>query len=316
MTVTENQNAFMSAIRVIPPALRTRVYSACRDICDKVQEIVLRADRPVCIYIGSKQMCLTDRSTLSSNVQNVMPQCATKAEVAECFNNVCGYSVYSHLNEIKEGYITLPGGHRAGISGTAVVSNAQLINVRDISTVSLRISREVKGSSTAICRRFADSEGGLLICGSPSSGKTTVLRDAARLLSTDYAMRVSLVDTRGELAGTNMGVAGNDVGLCDVLDGYPRADGIEQAVRCLSPYAVICDEVGSESDARAIASGVNSGVRFIASMHASSKEELAESDRGKKLLSTKAFSDIVFLKGREAPGVISSTYSLGEILSD
>lgn len=309
----ENQRGFESAIRVIPRHIRQRLLTAAASLESRIQEVVLRAERPVCVYIEGEQLSLTRTGCLTSTYDSQPLFIATTQDVTECFNNVCGYSVYSHLTEIKEGFVTLSGGHRAGISGTAVVSSGSIMNIRDVSTVSLRISRQILGCGEKIASDIAKSNGGLLICGSPSSGKTTVLRDVARLLSHTFKYRVSLVDTRGELAAVCRGVSQNDVGFCDVLDGYPRAEGIEQAVRTLSPQFVVCDEIGSLSDAKALMSGIHSGVRFIATMHAGSREELLKRANIGEILSTNAFDRIVFLKGREHPGVIDKEYNIGEL---
>ena len=289
---------------VIPPRIRSAVINATRDVESKVQDITLRAERSVSVSLGGVQYRVSPLGRLVKDWdgQDVLKLSST--ELSECFNNICGYSVYSHLNEIKEGFITLKGGHRAAVSGTAVVSSGDILNIRDISTISLRVAREVNGCAEEIAKYIVDG-GGLLLCGAPSSGKTTVLRDIGRLLSTVYNKRTSIVDTRGEIASISHSVAMNDVGLCDVLDGYPREKGIEQAVRCFSPEYIICDEIGSPSDIKAIENGINCGVIFVASIHASSKGELVKKKGIEELLSQGAFSGAAFLRGRERPGEIT-----------
>ncbi|MDO5124425.1 MAG: stage III sporulation protein AA, partial [Eubacteriales bacterium] len=194
-------------------------------------------------------------------------------------------------------------------------SGNEIVNIRDISTVSLRIAREIIGCGEFLAEDISKNNGGLLLCGAPISGKTTVLRDIARLLSTTYNRRVSVVDSRGELSAVKRGIPQLDVGLCDVLSFYPRALGIEQSVRCLSPEFIICDEIGSLGDADAIITGINSGVNFIATAHASSKEELLKKINIKNLLDLGAFRNVAFLKGRTSPGEVQKIYEIGEILS-
>ncbi len=304
-----------TALRVLPRSIRQKILNATMPYSNKIQEVVLRAEKPVCVYVDGVHKFVTNNGcvTDSSCTQELIK--TSVSEVAECFNNVCGYSVYSHLNEIKEGFLTIRGGHRVGISGTAVVSSDSIMNIRDISTISIRISRQIIGCAEKITDDLVRNTGGMLICGSPCSGKTTVIRDMARILSSDYGRRVSLVDTRGELAAVYQGVNQNDVGLCDVMNGYPRAVAIEHSVRSLSPEFIICDEIGSSSDVRAIMSGVNSGVRFIATIHASTKDELRGRNAVRQILETDAFDSVIFLYGRDRPGQFSDKYTKDEILN-
>ncbi len=303
-----------TALRVLPRSIRQKIFSATVRYSNNIQEVVLRAEKPVCVYVDGVQKFVTNNGCIidSNDAQELVN--TSISDVAECFNNVCGYSVYSHLNEIKEGFLTIRGGHRVGISGTAVISSDSIMNIRDISTISVRISRQIIGCAKTITEHLIKNLGGMLICGSPCSGKTTVIRDMARILSSDYGRRVSLVDTRGELAAVYQGVNQNDVGLCDVLNGYPRASAIEHSVRSLSPEFIICDEIGSPSDVRAIMNGVNSGVRFVATVHASTKEELCGRNTVRQILETDAFDSVVFLSGRDRPGRVSDKYTKDDIL--
>lgn len=309
------KNPLDDVINILPVRLRNLLNNATKDISHRIGEISLRSNRPLCAYIDGEQFSLSYRGVLIR--QNTADDLVvvTHEEVSDTFNNICNYSVYSHLNEIKEGYITMSGGHRAGISGTAVVSGGEMVNIRDISTVSLRVARQIKGCGDTLAEDISSANGGFLICGAPISGKTTVLRDIARLLSTKHNRRVSVVDSRGELSATSRGKPQLDIGLCDVLSLYPRALGIEQSVRCLSPEFIICDEIGSEEDAKAIISGINSGVSFIASVHVGTVEELVKKKNIRNLLELGAFERVAFLKGRSSPGEIEKICGIGEILS-
>ncbi len=312
--MNDNQtNSYQSALRVIPSSLRSKLTIATKAQSDTIQDIVLRSNRPVCVYTGNRQMYLTKTGCLINDYNSQELVVSTSQEVTECFNNVCGYSVYSHISEIKEGFITIKGGHRVGIAGTAVISSGAIHNVRDISTVSIRISRQIKGCAEKLTQKFISRKGGLLICGSPCSGKTTVIRDMARLLSTVYSSRVALIDTRGELASVCQGISQNDIGMCDVLDSYPRVDAIEQAVRSLSPQYIVCDEIGSLQDVKAILHGVNSGVCFVATIHADTKEELLSRKNINDILGTGAFEEFVFLSGRDKPCVVKEKLTLEEL---
>ncbi len=316
MNDVKTKNRILSATTPLLPVIRNAISNMPDESIDNLREIRLRIGLPVTLNIGgvhkyiAKNGCVIDSYTM----QNMLV--CNEQMMNDAFKNICGYSVYAHLSEITSGFITMPFGHRAGICGTAVLSEGKIINIRDISSISIRISRQIVGLSRDMSAKFAKSYGGLLLCGAPSSGKTTFLRDMARLLSTEYSFTTSVVDTRNELSGSYRGKPQNDLGFSDVLVSYPRIKGIEHALRSLSPQVIICDEIGDKDDADAILSATNSGVRFIASIHASSPQELKERRFAKDILSTNAFSAVAFLSSPLTPGRISRILSVGDVLRD
>lgn len=290
-----------------------------RDIKNQAQELRLRVNKPisVCctggIYFlnqNGKFACYPDANTMIAN----------KSDIEECFRNICSYSIYSHQNEIRNGYITLSGGHRVGISGTAVFHEGIVSGMRDISAINIRIAREITGSANELFKTLkTDITGGLLIAGAPASGKTTILRDVARQLSSGICgnmKKVTVVDERGELAGTYMGVPQNNLGVCcDVLDGYPKALGIMQAIRSLSPEFIIFDELGGSDEVSAVEQGLNAGVTMISSIHAGSIDELINRKQAVALLETGAFGCVAMLSGHADPGKITGIYKAGDLLA-
>lgn len=316
MNDVKTKNRILSAATPLMPLIRNAISNLPEDSIENLREIRLRIGLPVTLNIGgvhkyiAKNGCVIDSYTM----QNMLV--CNEQMINDAFKNICGYSVYAHLNEITSGFITMPFGHRAGICGTAVLSEGKIINIRDISSISIRISRQIIGLSRDMSAKFAKSYGGLLLCGAPSSGKTTFLRDMARILSTEYSFTTSVVDTRNELSGSYRGKPQNDLGFSDVLVSYPRIKGIEHALRSLSPQVIICDEIGDKDDADAILSATNSGVRFIASIHASSAQELKERRFAKDILATNAFSAVAFLSNPITPGRISRILSVGDVLRD
>lgn len=278
----------------------------------QVQEIHIRTQKPVSLYCGNITYYVTNENQIVSCVTDNMLT-ASQIDINESFQNICSYSVYTRQSEIKNGYVTLRGGHRAGICGTAVYQGDSIINIRDISSINLRVAKEVKGVAENILKHIKLEKGGVLICGVPSCGKTTVLRDIARVLSTESNMKVCVVDERGELGGTYSGIVQNDLGMSDVLDGYKKSDGILHAVRCMSPEVVVCDEIGTDSEAQSITECLNSGVCVIASVHCADVKELLNKPQTRKLLSTNAFEYIVFLSDRKNPSVMREIYTLREL---
>lgn len=281
--------------------LSRRIYTALKPLDESflgsVCEIRLRAGKPLSFvtFEGISYLSVHGRVT-------GLP-CGTSftvsiSDIKESFQRICEYSVYSYTKDISQGFVTVGGGHRAGVYGTAVYSGGNITGIRDVSGINLRISREFKNcASELITSAFSDGLCGLLLCGSPSTGKTTMLRDTARLVSDMLLKKVTVIDERGEIAASVKGEAQNDVGInTDVLDGYGKADGITQAVRTLSPELVICDEIGSPEDCRVVSFGVNSGVSFAAAVHASCEDELKSKSEIMNLLRTGAFPKIVFLE--------------------
>lgn len=286
----------------------------------KAQEIRLRCGRPVMLSLPEGGIYVTKSLKPALSMRPGLLY-AGRAELNEAFRLICGCSVHSHQREIKNGFVVLAGGHRAGICGTAVTDGDTVTNIRDISSINLRIARDIDGAASGVAAVITRGENlrGTLVFGPPGCGKTTVLRDLARRLSNGAAtgrqLRVAIVDERGEIAATSSGSPQNDLGpCCDVLDGYPKGEGIMQAVRCLSPDVVICDEIGGNADARAISQGVNSGVTVIASAHADNARELCSRPQIAELIRIGAFEKGVWLKGRDEPGKIAGISDLKEYL--
>lgn len=237
------------------------------------------ADKRIRLPVGMSQLAeirlRTGRRACAVTLDGRMLKCSepfSQEDITACFLELCRNSVHSYAREISEGYITLPGGHRVGFCGTAVTGSGAVSTLRDVSSLNIRFAREVRGCARELCSRaFVDGLCSLVVAGKPLSGKTTVLRDMARILGETH--RVCVIDSRGELAGVHGGIPALDIGEnTDVLNGYPKAEGIMCALRSLSPEIIICDEIGS--DAEAVAQCMNCGVKLVVSAHAGSIREL------------------------------------------
>lgn len=306
---------FETVIKSISPNIGKRLKGLPKPIRDNLQEIRLRVNRPLALCCTDDTYYLTDSGCVTNTILDQPMLITTPREISDTFNTICNYSVYSRQNEIQNGFITISGGHRAGICGTAVIENNKIINIRCLSSINIRISKEHKNCSKEILSKLQAISSGLLICGSPCSGKTTIIRDIARILSTTYNKKVSVIDSRSEIAGTYKGVYQKDIGMCDILDGYSKSEGFDHALRCLSPDVIVCDEIGGDSDYKSLENAVNSGVAVIATLHCATPKELRQKPLISKLLNTGAFSQIIFLEGRTSPGKASSVINANDLIA-
>ena len=298
----QESERFYEAAGMLCDRVRAVLLHVAREAAAGAQEIRLRAGQPLAVYLGDGHR-FVEQSGACLLSPGPRPFTVSRSDLFESFRALCGYSVHTHEAEILRGYISVAGGHRAGVCGT--FSGAGM--VRDITSINLRIARQVKGVALPLARElFHGGLCGVLIAGAPSSGKTTLIRDLARVLSGGELGRfykVSVVDERGELGATSAGQAFNDLGPCaDLLCGYPKGMGIDIAVRTLSPQVIICDEVGRQDELDAIRMGMFSAVQMIATVHCAGEEELWRRPQARALLETGAFSKTVLLEGGAAPG--------------
>jgi len=290
---------FLSAIQSLPPRIKYALQAVPEHIQAIAQEIRFRQEKKIMLTCAGRDLILEDNFNYK----------LSKSQMEEIFLSLCGYSIHSCQHQIKDGYLTLQGGHRAGICGTAVIRDGQVASLRDISSINIRIARNIKGiSGELINRMYHNGIKGTLVCGAPSSGKTTLLRDLANTLSSGKNgkyYKVALADERGELSAVKDGSAFAIDGItCDVLNLYPKPVAIMQAIRCLSPDVIICDEIGTLDECEAILQGMNSGVPVIASIHAHDIAELLQKPQANMLIERNAFKYIAFLVGRDSPGKI------------
>lgn len=306
-----------SAIAFVSQRLKKVLLSVSPELKSNTSEIRLRNEQPVMLTVSGKSFLLSSDSNAVKRAEDAL--ICKREELMDSFNRLCEFSAHSFQNSIADGFITTYGGHRVGLTGTAVCSaDGNVSTIRDVSSLNIRVAREIRGCANGILKRVSVKKSkGLIIAGPPSSGKTTVLRDLIRQLSgfeNGESLKVCAIDERGELAATKNGIAQNDVGInTDVLTGYPKNSAILTAVKTMSPQVIACDEVATESEISAIAQGANSGISFIVTVHASGLEELVRRSQVERLVDIGCFENIVLLKGGSEPGKIENIYEAGEI---
>ena len=177
-----HQRPFDSAAQGLCGSLRTILFQIPESVKEKAQEIRLRANLPVAVYTGKETYFVKEQGRLTQRFDRTLPIVSSQ-EILDSFHHCCSYSVYSHQHEIRQGFVTMAGGHRVGVCGTAVYEENRVSGIRDISSLNIRIAREVYGAADELLGELDKEISGLLIAGPPSSGKTTILRDLARQLS-------------------------------------------------------------------------------------------------------------------------------------
>lgn len=281
---------WLTALRGLPPAVTRRV-----------QEVRLRAGCPLTVSLPEGERYVGAGGITMLRQKDVI--LCTPQQVEACFLRFCDHSVYAHEWELRQGYLAVPGGIRVGVAGRAVMDRGEIASVQAVTALCIRLPRFIRGCADWL-RTLVTAPGdpvSTLLVGEPSSGKTTLLRDLAAGLAARHH-RVAVVDERGELSGAE-GLLG-----CDVLLGYPKAEGVRQAVRCLAPEVVLFDELGSEEEAAAVSSCAHAGVAVVATLHGRTHSEMEWRPLSRLLLEQRAFAQWVFLSGRGTPGRYRGVY--------
>lgn len=270
----------------------------------EISEIRLRLERPSSVTIRNKNVLLIDYSCGNPIILN-------DVDMALCFKKICENSIYKYENEIKNGYITLHGGCRVGFCGTRTEGGF----IKDVSSISFRVSKSIADAASEIYPLLTE-HGRIcssLIISRPCAGKTTILTDISCKLAND-GYRVAIVDERCEIAAVYKGKPQKDVGkLCDVLDNYPKGEGMMIALRSLSPQVLICDEIGSSEDVNAMIQAMNAGVPVIASAHADDAQGFLLRPQLKFLVDSGAAEKLFFLEGPHRPGKLKQVLSVKEL---
>ncbi|MDA8442542.1 MAG: stage III sporulation protein AA, partial [Peptococcaceae bacterium] len=228
-------------------------------------------------------------------------------------------SIYAWEEELRNGFLTLKGGHRVGLSGKVVLDKGAVKAIRYVSSLNIRVSREVIGIARKVIPfLFADYHlQSTLIISPPQAGKTTLLRDLIRLISTGCAeiglpgLNVGVVDERSELAGCWEGVPQNDLGpKCDVLDCCPKAQGMMMLLRSMAPQVIVTDELGRAEDIYALEEAVNGGVAVLTTVHGLDASEVKRKPLLRELLATGVFQRTIILSRRLGVGTVEKIIDL------
>lgn len=300
-------------LHMFPSSLREIFYRAAAEAED-LQEIRLRAEKPVILIKKQQEYFLTGEGRFTREISAA--RCMDAREMEQVIQHICKYSVYAYTDEIRQGYLTLPGGHRVGLAGQVVLEDERRIRtIKNIRYLNIRIAHEIKGVAKPVVPQVY--EGGrfcnTLILSPPGCGKTTLLRDLVREISNGNEWGrgrfVSVVDERSELAGSYLGVAQNDLGIrTDVLDGCPKAMGMMLLIRSMAPEVIAVDELGSPADADAVEKVLRCGCHILATIHAEDMEELRQKVFMRDLLAERAFLRFIVMAKENGSCIVKKIY--------
>ena len=280
---------------------------------EPLEEIRLRAGKPLVLQNWSREWFIGSDGLPSPKPAGSF--IVTQEDIRTTLELMSENSVYAYQDEIRNGFITIRGGHRVGITGKVVLDGGSVRNIRDVSGLNIRISNQVLGCSSKVLKYLFRSSNDIyntLIISPPQCGKTTILRDIARNVSNGVpelgfrGIKVAIVDERSEIAASVRGVPQNDVGLrTDVLDGCPKSIGMKMMIRSMSPKVIITDKIGNDGDREAVHSVLNAGVRIITTAHGYNISELKSRREVLMLMEDKVFERYIVLDDSEGPGTLS-----------
>lgn len=302
-----------AVFQVLPISIRELMQALPASILDSLEEIRIRQERPLEVITDKCSWFVNTGGRLSKDARQGKICCHD--DCRKILNLVSRHSLYAMEEELRQGYVTIEGGHRIGLVGKVVTEKGRVRHLQEITGFNIRIARQLIGVASNIYpllwkdNRFHH----LLIISPPQCGKTTMLRDLARLVSNGSgaipSQKVGIVDERSEIAGCLKGVAQHDVGIrTDVLDACPKAEGMMMLIRSMSPQVLIVDEIGRSEDAEAINEAVCAGVTIFATAHGKNLAEVARRPYLRELIEEKLFGRYLLLSRKNGTGTIEGLY--------
>lgn len=284
-------------ITFFPQGLRRYM---CNLNFDGAEEIRLIQGQPLFVRYSDGDYFVTGKGVLSKKANNGIT--ITKKHLDEFLEKITKSSIYTLKDEIRSGYITIDGGHRVGLCGSAVTENDKVEFIKNISSVNIRIANEIKGAADCVFEAVGEEAKNILIISPPGCGKTTLLRDMVRQYSYK-GYSVAVADERSEIGAMYNGASSFDLGpKTTVMDNCQKSVSMKMLLRAMSPDIIATDELGTENDILAAEETVNSGVKLIATMHCRDMEQFSRR-KGTDIL-LKLFERVIVLSKQNGVGTI------------
>lgn len=280
----------MEILRLLPENMKQAVMQKIAARWSQLEEIRLRLNRPI-------------ELNFHKQIEWINEIIFTEKDSIYVLNQLSEHSLYRLEDELREGYITVTGGHRVGLAGEVTTVNGKIKQLQHITFFNIRIAREIKQIAAPIISYIKNDNSyyNTLIIGPPQTGKTTIIRDIARLIGDrkDHynPQKVGIIDERSEIAASINGVPQHNVGLrTDVMDACPKVAGMMMMIRSMSPDVLVVDEIGKEDDVNALMEAVFAGVTIICTAHGSSMEELKRRPSMRPLFENYVFGRMIILQ--------------------
>lgn len=291
-------------LELFPELIQSLLRQLPASIFQQMEEIRMREGRPLEINTAQGHYFLQSDGGLTHDPDKAYKP--SRQDSHRLLDRISNHSLYTMEEELRKGFITIPGGHRVGLSGRTVLNSGRVEHIRDISSFNVRIAKEVIGAADVVLPFIQHDKGRrmkhTLICSPPQHGKTTMIRDLARQISSGKAfggrgMKVGIVDERSEIAGCLKGIPSFDVGpRTDVMDACPKAEGMMMMIRSMSPDVLMVDEVGRPEDVEALQEALHAGITVIATAHGSSMADLKRKPGIGSLISSEMFELYIMLR--------------------
>lgn len=286
---------------ILPKTIRSKLEQVNK--IQELEELRIKVNKPIFIHIGNKE--------------EIWDYVATSEDIKYIMQRISNYSIYAFEDELRQGYITIKGGHRVGLCGICVIENNTIKTIKDISSINIRACKEIIGCADKVMPYIINNNSvhNTIIISPPKCGKTTLLRDITRIISQGdrnknfIGKNVSIIDERSEIAGSFKGIPQMEVGnRTDVLDNCPKSEGIMMAIRSMSPDVIVCDEIGTQKDMDSILMSLNSGINLITTIHGFGIEDLYKRLVFKDIVENYVFSRGIVLSNKKGIGTIECIY--------